>query len=151
LYITSQLESDSDKIQIGLTYEGSDFAKSILRGRTNFWSGGQTTTNPEHESSDYIRNVYLPPLRDAISSLNYTHGRKVKYIIDSICDEEETNEFVQKASTTFNELNQHSVIKKVSNKVTTKLTELTEGVIPQLSSIQFSSTRLDQMVRNLNF
>lgn len=151
LYITSQLESDSDKIQIGLTYEGSDFAKSILRGRTNFWSGGQATTNPEHESSDYIRHVYLPPLRDAISSLNYTHGRKVKYIIDSICDEEETNEFVQKASTTFNELNQHSVIKKVSNKVTTKLTELTEGVIPQQSSIEFPSTELEQLVRNLKF
>lgn len=151
LYITSQLESDSDKIQIGLTYEGSDFSKNILRGRTNLWSGGQSTTNPEQESSNYIRHVYLPPLRDAISSLNYSHGRKVKYIIDSICGTEETDEFVEKASNTFNELNQHSVIKKVSEKVTAKLTELTEGVILQQSSIEFPNTELGELVRNLKF
>ncbi|MBZ0180271.1 MAG: AAA family ATPase [Melioribacteraceae bacterium] len=151
LYITSQLESDSDQIQIGLTYEGSDLSKSILRGRTNFWAGGQATTNPEYESSDYIRHVYLPPLRDAISSLNYSQGRKVKYIIDSICGPEETEEFVEKASNTFNELNQHSVIKKVSEKVTAKLTELTEGVILQQSSIEFPNTELGELVRNLKF
>ena len=151
LYVTSQLESDADKIQIGFTYEGSDLSKSILRGRTSFWSGGQTTTNPEQDSSNYIRHVYLPPLRDAHSSLNYSHGRKVKFIIDSICAQDEKDEFVKKASDTFDELNKHEVVKKVSTEVTTKLTELTEGVIPQQSSIEFPSSDLGQLVRNLKF
>jgi putative ATP-dependent endonuclease of OLD family len=151
LFITAQKSSDSSDIQIGLTYEGPDKDKNILRGRSTYWSGGQETPNPEPDINKYIRYVYLPPLRDAQNALNYSQGKKIKYIADFICNDETKNEFVQKAQENLNELNDHPLVKSISTKVTEKLSDLSQGVIPQETKLEFLTADLLSITRNLKF
>lgn len=151
LFITSKKSPDSDDIQIGLSYEGPDSNKNQIRGKTVYWSGGQETPNPEPEINRYIRYVYLPPLRDALNALNYSQGKRIKSIADFLCKDEIKNDFIQKAQDNLNILNDHPLVKAISSKVTEKLIDLSQGVIPQESKLEFLTANLLSIVKNLKF
>ena len=44
------------------------------RGRLSYWAGRFDTTEPESGSTDLIRHVYLPPLRDAKHALGFVRS-----------------------------------------------------------------------------
>ena len=56
-----------DLANFGLRYEVP--TSESARGRTTFWAGKFTDAEPEMGSTDLIRHVYLPPLRDAQKTL----------------------------------------------------------------------------------
>jgi len=67
LLISAVPDPIQDNAIFGMRYQARN--KQHARGRVSFWAGRFETGEPEAGSTDLIRHVYLPPLRDARQAL----------------------------------------------------------------------------------
>ena len=63
LLISAVPDPAADQAVFGVRYQTR--TPGALRGRVFHWAGAFDSTEPEGGSTDLIRHVYLPPLRDA--------------------------------------------------------------------------------------
>ena len=67
LLISAVADPTKDEAVFGYRYESR--SERAPRGKTTVWAGRFDTNEPETGSTDLIRHVYLPPLRDAHQAL----------------------------------------------------------------------------------
>lgn len=121
-----------------------------IRGRTSYWAGQFIESEPEPGSTDLIRHVYLPPLRDAqkvLGSGSATHiVSLLKHFIGD--NEEHKKEFLKHVK---REGNPHDVLKDINIQIEYALDSLTNGVRPQTASLNFHAEELFDVARDLRF
>ena len=75
LLISAVPDLAQDVAIFGYRYEPR--SEGLPRGKTTLWAGRFDTNEPETGSTDLIRHVYLPPLRDAQQALGSGSGLRV--------------------------------------------------------------------------
>ena len=124
--------------------------ESSIHGRTSHWAGKFTESIPEPGSTDLIRHVYLPPLRDAQKVLGSGSATHIVSLLKHFIGENEDNkdEFLQHVK---REDDPHDVVKEINAQIETALESLTNGVRPQTASLDFHAEELFDVARDLRF
>ena len=146
LLVTALLDPTQDAAVFGVTFKPATQLKP--RGDVKYWAG-KHSMEPESGSTDLIRHVYLPPLRDAqrvLASGNPT--RILSLLRHFIGDDSKEQQLVNDlARTTDNE-----TLTTVNTTVGNFLNELTTGVRPQTTRLGFSENeKLGDIARDLRF
>lgn len=126
---------------------GLSFEKVNGRHRAVYWAG-KFQAAPEAGSTDLVRHVYLPPLRDAQRALASGNPTRIAALIRHFLDEGQEDSFA-------NELKRDStstVLDSVNGSVMTLLRDLTGGAREQKAALGFSSNEtLNDIARDLRF
>ncbi len=118
------------------------------RGRSTYWAGRFDATQPEAGSTDLIRHVYLPPLRNAQQELGSASGARVMSLLRHFLPKDQEPQFLQEVR---RGAPPPAVINNISADIGTALGELTKGVREQTSKIDFSEETLLDVARDLRF
>ncbi|MEW8544127.1 MAG: AAA family ATPase [Candidatus Thiodiazotropha endolucinida] len=148
LLISGVPDPTKDVAFFGMRYETK--VEGSIRGRTSCWAGQFIESEPEHGSTDLIRHVYLPPLRDAqkvLGSGSATHIVSLlkHFIGDNEAHKEEFLEHVKRDG------DPHDVVKEINTQIESALDSLTNGVRPQTASLDFHAEELFDVARDLRF
>ena len=130
----------------GMRYQAKTGDSS--RGRTTFWAGKFTDAEPEPGSSDLIRHVYLPPLRDAQKALGSGSATRIVTLLQHFLEGDEKEGFLNHVR---REENPHRVVQAINKELGAALSSLTCGVRPQSASLGFTSENLFDVARDLRF
>ena len=136
-----------DAATFGCRYEPQPV--SGIRGRFTSWAGKFDTTEPEMGSSDLIRHVYLPALRDAHQALGYGGTARVMALFRHFLPEEERESFLQ-AVRRPNET-MPDVLTRMNADIGTALEDLTSGVRRQAAQVNFGGETVLDVARDLRF
>lgn len=79
LLISAVPDPTKSEATFGYRYESR--SEHAPRGKTTVWAGRFDTNGPELGSSELIRHVYLPPLRDAHQVLGTSSGTRVMALL----------------------------------------------------------------------
>jgi len=120
-----------------------------LRGRFTSWAGKFDTTEPESGSTDLIRHVYLPALRDAHQALGYGGTSRVMALFRHFLPEADRESFLESVRRP-NE-NMPDVLRRMNNDIGGALGDLTSGVRPQAAEMNFGSETVLDVARDLRF
>jgi len=146
LLISAVPDPTQDEAIFGYRYETrSDLAP---RGRSTLWAGRFDTNDPESGSTDLIRHVYLPPLRDAHVALGSGSGSRVMALFRHFLSKNEEPDFlasVKRSATP------PDVLNRMNTEIGAALALLTSGVRPQTTDLGFSSESLLDVARDLRF
>ncbi|ELW9226827.1 ATP-dependent nuclease [Morganella morganii] len=118
------------------------------RGKTTVWAGRFDTNGPEPGSSELIRHVYLPPLRDAHQVLGTSSGTRVMALLRNFLPKEQEQDFlagVRRAD------NRPEILTTMNTDISAALGLLTNGVRPQIAALDFGSETLFDVARDLRF
>ena len=130
----------------GMRYHAK--ADDFLRGRTIFWAGKFTDAEPELGSTDLIRHVYLPPLRDAQKALDSGSATRILTLLQHfLLSEDEKKDFLNHVR----RKDDHKVVESINRELGAALESLTSGVRPQTASLGFASEELLDVARDLRF
>jgi len=146
LLISAVPDPTADLAILGMCYRTK--ATESARGRTVFWAGKFDTAEPESGSTDLIRHVFLPPLRDARQALGSGSAIRITTLLQHfLADGEETSflDHVRRAQAP------HRVIDAVNTEIDTALANLTRGVRAQSASLGFTTEALSDVARDLRF
>ena len=146
LLISAVPDPTKDEAIIGVKHEIE--IPNSTRGRTTFWAGKYDTSEPETGSTNLIRHVYLPPLRDAQYALGSGSPARISTLLEHFLIDGEEQRFlteIQRTSTP------PRVITAVNVEIGTALGSLSGGVRPQTASLGFSSETLLDVARDLRF
>ena len=146
LLISALVDPTTDKAVIGMKHEIE--AANSVRGRTTFWAGKYETAEPEAGSTNLIRHVYLPALRDAQYALGSGSPTRITTLLEHFLNDGEEDGFV--AGVQRNQT-PHRVISEVNTQIGTALQDLSGGLRPQTASLGFSSETLLDVARDLRF
>ncbi len=146
LLISAVPDPTKDKAIIGVKHE-TEIPNSV-RGRTTFWAGKYDTSEPEIGSTNLIRHVYLPPLRDAQYALGSGSPVRITTLLEHFLDDGEEETFLTEVQRT---PTPSRVITAVNTEIGTALDSLSGGVRPQTASLGFSSETLLDVARDLRF
>lgn len=131
----------------GMRYEKR--APNNVRGRVTRWAGQYSSNEPEQGSTDLVRHVFLPPLRDAHHALGSSGGGRLlslfRQFLTSEADEQKLLAELARASVL------PDVIQRMTGDVAGALGELTSGVRRQATQIGFSEATLFEISRDLRF
>jgi len=120
----------------------------LPRGRTTAWAGKFDTNEPEAGSTDLIRHVYLPPLRDAQQALGSGSGARVMALFRHFLPKDQEQAFLEKIGRS----DDHPEILTTMNiEIGTALGLLTGGVRPQTAKLDFGTETLLDVARDLRF
>lgn len=119
-----------------------------MRGRTSFWAGRFDTAEPEAGSTDLIRHVYLPPLRDARQALGSASATRIAALLQHFMQNGEEADFLEHVRRT---AAPHRVMTAINTEIGGALGSLTSGVRPQTASLDFASEDLQDVARDLRF
>jgi putative ATP-dependent endonuclease of OLD family len=148
LLISAVPDPTKDQAVFGIRYETTSAAPP--RGRFTSWAGIFGKGDPEAGSTDWMRHVYLPPLRDAIRALGSGEGVRVMALFRHFLprDKEEQAAIVK-------EFSRPSDSRKRLNEMQTQIKQalrtLTQGVRPQDTSLDFADEVLLDIARSLRF
>ena len=92
LLITAVPDPTRDTAIFGYRYEPR--SENAPRGRTTLWAGKFDSAEPETGSTDLIRHVYLPALRDAHQALGSGSGARVMALFRHFLPKDKEKEFV---------------------------------------------------------
>jgi putative ATP-dependent endonuclease of OLD family len=149
LLITAIPDPAKDQAVFGLTFD-----PLRRRDRPQYWAG-KFEAEPETGSSDLIRHVYLPPLRDARRALASGNPTRIATLIRHFLDDSDQAQFKEKLKRFTEELRrneQSQVLGDINKAVTTLLQDLTAGVRKQGAALGFSDTEeLSDIARDLRF
>jgi putative ATP-dependent endonuclease of OLD family len=81
LLIAAVPDLTQDLAILGVRYQTRVAPNS--RGRLSYWAGKFDTAEPEAGSTDLIRHVYLPPLRDARQALGSGSATRIAALLQS--------------------------------------------------------------------
>jgi putative ATP-dependent endonuclease of OLD family len=129
-------------------YRHETRSQSAPRGRTMLWAGNFDTAEPELGSTDLIRHVCLPALRDAHQALGSGTGARVMALFRHFLPKEEEEEFladVRRGGVT------PGILATINTEIGTALGALTSGVRPQQAQIGFATETLQDVARALRF
>ena len=146
LLISAVPDPTKDVAVFGLSFKGT--TKEKPRGETKYWAGSHSI-EPEAGSTDLIRHVYLPPLRDAQRVLASGSSSRIlsllrHFLIDEDAEKQLVRELARKA--------EHDTLHSINKTVDNLLDNLTVGVRPQVASLGFSTNEsLNDIARDLRF
>lgn len=148
LLVTAVPDPSVDKAILGMRHETK--VAGSLRGRTSFFAGKFPESSPEPGSSELIRHVYLPPLRDAHKALGSGSASQIVSILKHFIGgrnevEDAFLRHVQRGE------EPHELINSVNSEIGSALGMLTKGVRPQTSSLDFHTEGLNDVARDLRF
>jgi putative ATP-dependent endonuclease of OLD family len=146
LLITAVPDPAADIAILGMRYQCKTSPNS--RGKTTFWAGKFDSAEPEPGSTDLIRHVFLPPLRDARQALGSGGATRIATLLQHFLVDGEEADFldhVRRAQAP------HRVINAVNTEIDTALGNLTRGVRPQAASLGFTTEVLADVARDLRF
>jgi putative ATP-dependent endonuclease of OLD family len=119
------------------------------RGRFTSWAGKFDTTEPESGSSDLIRHVYLPALRDAHQALGYGGTARVMALFRHFLPEAERERFLESVRRPNETM--PDVLTRMNTDIGGALGNLTSGVRPQSAEVNFGSETILDVARDLRF
>lgn len=124
--------------------------ETSIRGQTSHWAGKFTDSIPEPGSTDLIRHVYLPPLRDAQKVLGSGSATHIVSLLKHFIGDNEDNkeEFLEHVR---REDDPHDVVREINTQIETALNSLTNGVRSQTASLDFHAEELFDVARDLRF
>jgi putative ATP-dependent endonuclease of OLD family len=146
LLIAAVPDPTIDSAIFGMRYQTK--VAGSLRGRSSFWAGKFDTSEPEPGSTDLIRHVYLPPLRDAKQTLGSGSATRISALLGYFLEEGEEAgflEYVKRSAAP------HRVVAAVNEEIEAALRNLTKGVRPQAASLGFTTEALSDVARDLRF
>ena len=146
LLLAAVPDVSKDEAVLGYRYESR--SERAPRGKSTFWAGRFDTNGPEAGSTDLIRHVYLPPLRDATQALGSGSGTRVMALLRHFLPKSREADFlagVKRAE------DRPDVLKTMNTEIGTALGMLTNGVRPQSASLDFYQETLLDVARDLRF
>jgi putative ATP-dependent endonuclease of OLD family len=146
LLISAVPDPTADHAVFGMRYQIR--TPSALRGRVSHWAGAFDTTQPEGGSTDLIRHVYLPPLRDAKQALGSGSATRITALLQNFLQTGEEDGFLTHVRRTGQP---HRVITAINTEIGSALGELTRGARPQAASLDFTVEALADVARDLRF
>lgn len=146
LLISAVPDPSKNEAVFGYRYEQrSDRAP---RGRTSVWAGHFDTNEPEAGSTDLIRHVYLPPLRDAHQALGTSSGTRVMALLRHFLPKDGEQDFiagVRRADA------RPAILNTMNEEIDNALGMLTNGIRPQKATLDFGTETLFDVARDLRF
>lgn len=130
----------------GYRYESR--SESAPRGKTTLWAGRFDANEPEAGSSELIRHVYLPPLRDAHQALGTGSGTRVMSLLRNFLPKSLESAFLAGVS---RNQDQQGVLTAMNSEIGSALGLLTNGVRPQTAKLDFASETIFDVARDLRF
>lgn len=146
LLVRAVPDPTQDEAIFGLRYEGP--TSSAPRGRLHTWAGKFQEAEPEAKSTDLIRHVYLPPLRDAQAALGSGSAGRVMGLFRHFLPKEQEPAFLESIARTGTS---SEVLNGINAAIGEALHTLTSGVRPQQSRLEFSDETLMDVARDLKF
>lgn len=146
LLIAAVPDPTMDSAIFGMRYQTK--VAGSLRGRSSFWAGKFDTAEPEPGSTDLIRHVYLPPLRDAKQTLGSGSATRIATLLEYFLEEGEEPGFLEYVKRS---AEPHRIIAAVNTEIESALRNLTRGVRPQAASLGFTTEALSDVARDLRF
>lgn len=142
LLISAVPDPTGDEAVYGVTFE-----KAGGRQRSQYWAG-RFQASPESGSTDLIRHVYLPPLRDAQRALASGNPTRIAALIRHFLGKEKEDDFARALQRN----GESAVLDGINDAVMVLLTDLTGGVRPQKAALGFSADEtLYDIARDLRF
>jgi putative ATP-dependent endonuclease of OLD family len=146
LLISAVPDPTQDEAVFGYRYESR--SARAPRGKTTVWAGRFDTNEPESGSTDLIRHVYLPPLRDAHQALGTGSGTRVMALLRHFLPKDQEPGFltgVRRAE------ERPEILRTMNTEIGTALGLLTSGVRPQTAALDFGAETLFDVARDLRF
>ncbi len=146
LLISAVPDPTKNEAVFGYRYESR--SERAPRGKTTVWAGRFDTNEPEVGSSELIRNVYLPPLRDAHQALGTGSGTRVMALLRNFLPKDQEQDFlagVRRAD------ERPDMLTTMNMEIGTALGLLTNGVRPQTAALDFGAETLLDVARDLRF
>ena len=146
LLISAVPDPTQNEAIFGYRYESR--SERAPRGKASFWAGRFDTNEPEAGSTDLIRHVYLPPLRDAHQALGSGSGTRVMALLRHYLPKDQETDFladVRRAD------NRPDILGIMNTEIGTALGMLTNGVRPQTAALDFGAETLLNVARDLRF
>ena len=142
LLISAVPDPTKDQAIFGLTFD-----KVAGRYRSQSWAG-KFQAKPEAGSTDLIRHVYLPPLRDAQRALASGNPTRIAALIRHFLSEGQEEAFAKGLK----RIGGSPVLDSINGAVMDLLRDLTGGARPQDANLGFSSNEtLSDIARDLRF
>lgn len=145
LLIAAVPDIAKDEARFGFRYERTD---TSTRGKTTAWAGRFDSNDREHGSTDLIRHVYLPPLRDAHYSLGTSSGTRVMALLRHFLPKDQEAAFlasVQRPGPP------PDAIAAMNTEIGEALGLLTDGVRSQSAAVEFADEKVLDVARDLRF
>src|SRR6266851_3683335 len=141
-FISAANDASLTEARFGLVFEGDKQG-----ARPSLWASKEGSL-PEPGCHDWIRHLYLPPLRDAKRALASGNPTRImallNHFLEGTTQEQLAKELARK--------DKHDVLEKVDKAVEKGLTALTAGVRPQSAALGFATDeRLIEIARDLRF
>ncbi|WP_296033302.1 AAA family ATPase [uncultured Alcanivorax sp.] len=118
------------------------------RGKSTVWAGRFDTNQPETGSSDVIRHVYLPPLRDAHRELGSGSSARVMALLRNFLSKDQEQDFIADVRRADD---RPDILATMNTEISATLGLLTNGVRPQIAALDFSAENLLDIARDLRF
>ena len=143
---------DKDHISLNLIVENR--TNNYGRYKKIIWGGHSKASIFENELFDLIKCIYLPPLRDAETSLESGRNSRLSKLLLKLTDVDLANGTTRhplevKVNDFNKELATDETIVEVDNAISEKLSDALGLVFSQSTSIQFSPIDLRRIVENL--
>lgn len=119
-----------------------------IRGKFSSWAGKFDSTEPESGSTDLIRHVYLPPLRDAHQALGSGSVSRVMTLFRHFLTDTEQEAFIKDVR---RPSGKPTALKKMNQEIGDALGELTSGVRAQSAEVDFADETIEDIARDLRF
>ena len=146
LLISAVPDPTADEAIFGYRYEAR--SERAPRGKTTVWAGRFDTNEPEAGSTDLIRHVYLPPLRDAHQALGTGSGTRVMALLRHFLPKDQETAFLEGVKRADD---RPEVLRTMNTEIGTALGMLTNGVRPQTAALDFGAETLLDVARDLRF
>lgn len=146
LLISAVPDPIKNEAVFGYRYESR--SERTPRGKTTVWAGRFDTNEPEAGSTDLIRHVYLPPLRDAHQALGTGSGTRVMALLRHFLPKNQEQDFlagVRRADA------RPDILTTMNTEIGDALGMLTKGIRPQTAALDFSAETLLDVARDLRF
>ncbi|MFK3818037.1 ATP-dependent nuclease [Pseudomonas sp. NPDC089407] len=146
LLISAVPDPTKNEAVFGYRYEAR--SERAPRGKTTVWAGRFDANEPEAGSSELIRHVYLPPLRDAHQALGTGSGTRVMALLRNFLPKDQEQDFlagVRRAD------DRPEILTTMNTEIGTALGLLTNGVRPQTAALDFGAESLLDVARDLRF
>ena len=146
LLIQAVLDPTKDCARFGMYYEHP--SEKHPRGKSVYWVGANEETEPEPGSTDLIRHVYLPPLRDAHQALGSSGARRIHALLRYFLDDQKEKAFKEAVK---RPKDSTSVLEDINTQIGDTLAKLTRGVRKQVAALDFADEELLDIARDLRF
>ncbi len=146
LLITAVPDPIKDSAILGFRFETPTTA--LPRGRTIQWAGKFDAAEPERGSTDLVRHVYLPALRDAHQALGSGSGTRVMALLRHFIPKGDERAFVDAVR---RGSERPGLLNTMNKDIGSSLGALTGGVRPQQARLDFAEESLLDVARALRF